>query len=165
MEVGETGSHKPHRHPHPPMSPVAQTEQPSNRATEQPSNRATGQPSNRATVRTGYVTDKSDRVRVHRRQLAQRRLIPWQETNEVTERNRFIVLAQEEDANSSVICRRFGIHRDTGYKWMKRFENGGFSAQGPELRTRVAAGGKTRPHTGVAATVGARRLNERARQR
>jgi transposase InsO family protein len=52
--------------------------------------------------------------------------MPWEERDAVTERTEFIVLVQEDDANFSAICRRFGIHRDTGYKWVSRFEAEGW---------------------------------------
>jgi transposase-like protein len=36
-------------------------------------------------------------------------------------RSEFIHLAELQDANISELCRRFGISRKTGYKWLKRF--------------------------------------------
>lgn len=52
--------------------------------------------------------------------------MPWEETDAVTERTQFIVLVQEEAANFSAICRRFGIDRGTGYKWVERYEAEGW---------------------------------------
>jgi transposase InsO family protein len=37
----------------------------------------------------------------------------------------FVSLAQQEGANISELCRRFGISRDIGYKWLNRFREGG----------------------------------------
>lgn len=61
--------------------------------------------------------------------------MPWQETDPMSERTHFIVLVQEEDANFSAICRRFGIKRTTGYKWVARYEASGW--QGLVDRPRV----------------------------
>ena len=35
-------------------------------------------------------------------------------------RGEFVSLASQEDANVSELCRRFGISRKTGYKWLAR---------------------------------------------
>lgn len=42
-------------------------------------------------------------------------------------RTEFIHLAQHESANLSQLCRRFGISRKTGYKWLKRYQADGES--------------------------------------
>jgi len=34
----------------------------------------------------------------------------------------FVVPARKEEANVARLCRRFGISRKTGYKWLRRFE-------------------------------------------
>jgi transposase InsO family protein len=44
------------------------------------------------------------------------------------ERERFVVKAFKTKENFTEICRRFGISTKTGYKWLKRFEEGGFPA-------------------------------------
>jgi len=44
----------------------------------------------------------------------------------------FVTLAMRESANISALCRRFGISRTTGYKWIRRYK-----AEGKEgLRDR-----------------------------
>ena len=37
----------------------------------------------------------------------------------------FVMIAREADANMSETCRRFGISRKTGYKWLDRYETSG----------------------------------------
>ena len=37
------------------------------------------------------------------------------------ERHEFVELAMQEGANRRELCRRFGIHPDTGYKWLGRW--------------------------------------------
>src|SRR5574340_252736 len=62
--------------------------------------------------------------------------MPWRERSVVDERREFVELAMQEGANRRELCRRFGIHPTTGYKWLGRF-----AAEG-ELADR-----SRRPHT------------------
>ena len=49
--------------------------------------------------------------------------MPWKETRVVDERMKFIVAVQEDPrGNFAQLCRRFGISRAKGYKWVARFE-------------------------------------------
>ena len=64
--------------------------------------------------------------------------MPWKESTSMSLRTEFIHLAQLENANLSQLCRRFGISRKTGYKWLKRYRAEGES--GLVDRSR-------RPHT------------------
>lgn len=50
--------------------------------------------------------------------------MPWQEVSIMEQRNEFVRLALLEGANRRELCRRFGIHPDTGYKWLSRWEAG-----------------------------------------
>lgn len=56
--------------------------------------------------------------------------MPWRETCAMRERERFLRVVseaalRESDGNFAEICRQFGISRRTGYKWVKRFNEGG----------------------------------------
>jgi transposase-like protein len=51
--------------------------------------------------------------------------MPWQESSVTEERLRFVVLASRAGANLSELCREFGISRQTGHVWRKRFQEGG----------------------------------------
>jgi len=51
--------------------------------------------------------------------------MPWNETSSMTERMRFITLHQEGLYSMSELCQRFGISRQTGYKWLGRFQEAG----------------------------------------
>lgn len=53
--------------------------------------------------------------------------MPWLETEPVTERKRFVLEAQGGLFSHAELCRRHGVSRKTGYKWLKRYE-----AEGPE---------------------------------
>jgi transposase InsO family protein len=46
--------------------------------------------------------------------------MPWREVSKMDERREFVRLAMQEGANRRELCRRFGIHADTGYKWLDR---------------------------------------------
>lgn len=48
--------------------------------------------------------------------------MPWKETVVLDERMRFVLDCKETLESMSVLCRRFGISRRTGYKWLERYE-------------------------------------------
>lgn len=45
----------------------------------------------------------------------------WRELSIVEQRSEFVVLAMADGANVARLCRRFGISRVTGYKWIARY--------------------------------------------
>ncbi len=47
--------------------------------------------------------------------------MPWQERDMRSERIRFVVRSLEAGVNMSVLCREFGVSRQTGYKWRRRY--------------------------------------------
>jgi transposase InsO family protein len=47
--------------------------------------------------------------------------MPWHEVSIMDQRREFVRLAMQEGANRRELCRRFGIHPDTGYKWLGRW--------------------------------------------
>jgi putative transposase len=48
--------------------------------------------------------------------------MPWLETDPMTERKRFILEAEGGLFSFAELCRRHGISRKTGYKWLERYE-------------------------------------------
>ncbi|HYB10877.1 MAG TPA: IS481 family transposase [Alphaproteobacteria bacterium] len=50
--------------------------------------------------------------------------MPWREVSKMDERREFVRLARLEGGNRRELCRRFGIHPETGYKWLKRWRCG-----------------------------------------
>src|SRR6201990_637049 len=48
--------------------------------------------------------------------------MPWREVSVVDQRREFVRLAMQEGANRRELCRRFGIHPETGYKWLARWQ-------------------------------------------
>ncbi len=47
--------------------------------------------------------------------------MPWGAVSIMDQRREFVRLATQEGANRRELCRRFGIHPDTGYKWIGRW--------------------------------------------
>ncbi len=52
--------------------------------------------------------------------------MPWKERKLMEERKRFIHEIMESTRSFNVTCVEFGISRKTGYKWLHRFEEGGY---------------------------------------
>jgi putative transposase len=48
--------------------------------------------------------------------------MPWHETHAMDERMSFIVDWQRDEWSIAALCRRYGVSRKTGYKWLDRFE-------------------------------------------
>ena len=46
--------------------------------------------------------------------------MPWSQVTVKDQREEFVFLARQRDSNVSELCRRFGISRKTGYKWLGR---------------------------------------------
>lgn len=74
--------------------------------------------------------------------------MPWREVSIMEQRREFIQLAMQDGANRRELCRRFGIHPSTGYKWLGRWTSEG------ELGDR-----SRRPHTSPGRTE--RQIEER----
>src|SRR5215204_4552748 len=51
--------------------------------------------------------------------------MPWKDCSAMSLREEFVTLAGAEGANVSLLCRRFGVSRRTGYKWLARYRAGG----------------------------------------
>src|ERR1700687_118485 len=51
--------------------------------------------------------------------------MPWRESRVVDERVRFIAACIESDETFAELCRRFGVSRQAGYKWVERDGRGG----------------------------------------
>jgi transposase InsO family protein len=63
----------------------------------------------------------------------------WKEMSVVEQRLEFVVLASTGKASMAELCRRFGISRKTGYKWLGRYDPGDGQAS--------LADAPRRPHT------------------
>ena len=47
--------------------------------------------------------------------------MPWRAVSIMDQRREFVRLAMQDGVNRRELCRRFGIHPDTGYKWLGRW--------------------------------------------
>ncbi len=54
--------------------------------------------------------------------------MPWKETCAVKERVRFIDEWERGDLSMVALCRKYGISRQTGYKWVHRYQQLGCCA-------------------------------------
>ena len=51
--------------------------------------------------------------------------MPWKKATTMSLRLEFVHLAWQPGSNVSALCRRFGISRKTGHKWLRRFREAG----------------------------------------
>jgi len=61
--------------------------------------------------------------------------MPWKETAPVKERIKLILEVESGVFNFSEVCERYGVSRKTGYKWVRRYEQGGFEGLKDHSRT------------------------------
>jgi transposase InsO family protein len=69
--------------------------------------------------------------------------MPWQERTRMTERQEFVAFAAQEEATIAALCRRYGISRKTGYKWLARA--GGAEPLTDRSRRPATSPGRTPP--------------------
>jgi transposase InsO family protein len=60
--------------------------------------------------------------------------MPWQHTEPMNERVKFIAAHLEANESFSDLCERFGISRKTGYKWVERYQEHGLVSLGDQSR-------------------------------
>jgi putative transposase len=48
--------------------------------------------------------------------------MPWRETRVMEERARFVVAVEAGEEPVAAVCRPFGISRNKGYKWLRRWQ-------------------------------------------
>ena len=49
----------------------------------------------------------------------------WRETCAMEERMRFVMAAVDNAEPFAMVCRRFGVSRKVGYKWLERYRDEG----------------------------------------
>src|ERR1700710_334817 len=54
--------------------------------------------------------------------------MPWRTITPMTQRLEFVILASGSPIAFKELCRRYGVSRKTGYKWLARYEAGGAQA-------------------------------------
>ena len=83
--------------------------------------------------------------------------MPWADRSRMSLVHEFVLLAGRDGANRAELCRRFGISRQTGYKWLRRHEADGLAGLEPRR-----PGPAVSPHR-ISASVEAEVLALRAR--
>jgi putative transposase len=68
--------------------------------------------------------------------MSEEGLMPWKETCAVDERGLFISEVLKEELSVAELCRRYGISRKTGHKWIERYEAQGI--MGLQDRSHIA---------------------------
>jgi len=76
----------------------------------------------------------------------------WKEVSVMSQRLELVQLAAAEGANVSLLCRRFGVSRQTAYKWMARFKAGGGGADALVDRSRRPVSSPTRTDAAMEAS-------------
>jgi len=71
--------------------------------------------------------------------------MPWLVNDLVTVRFEFVSLAREPNSNVRQLCRRFKISPTVGYKWLERFERGGWEALHDRSRRPQSSPKRTDP--------------------
>src|SRR6266849_7983140 len=67
--------------------------------------------------------------------------MPWKEHRPMDLRKEFVLAASAPGANVTRLCREFGISRNNGYKWIRRFEaQGEVGLQDQSRRPRQTSG-------------------------
>lgn len=69
--------------------------------------------------------------------------MPWKECNRMSLRYEFVRLAAAQEANVSQLCKRFGISRKTGYKWLARYRASGLGGLSDRSRCPGASPAQT----------------------
>ena len=67
----------------------------------------------------------------------------WKESDRVSQRLEFVRLASVEGSNISLLCRRFGVSRKTGYKWLNRWRDKGSEGLVDQSRRPKRSPGQT----------------------
>jgi len=69
--------------------------------------------------------------------------MPWTVCDTMSQRREFVMLARAEGANISELCRRFGISRRVGYKWLVRYAAEGVAGLADRSRRPRGSPGQT----------------------
>jgi len=67
----------------------------------------------------------------------------WKDVSVMSQREEFVVLASVDGAKVSELCRRFGVSRKTGYKWLSRYATDGVARLVDQSRRPLEPTGRT----------------------
>lgn len=69
--------------------------------------------------------------------------MPWRESSVVDQRLEFVQLAAANSVPFAELCRRYGVKRDTGYKWLRRYRDEGVGGLADRSRKPHRSPGRT----------------------
>ena len=69
--------------------------------------------------------------------------MPWKEVTRMSLRIEFVTMARVEGSNMAELCRRFGISRRIGYKWLRRYHLEGVEGLRDQSRRPKSSPGRT----------------------
>jgi transposase InsO family protein len=70
--------------------------------------------------------------------------MPWRSLRVMDQRVEFVIRAQRGDESKAKLCREYGISRPTGYRWLRRYTEGGsISALADRSRRPLRTPGRT----------------------
>lgn len=75
----------------------------------------------------------------------------WRRLNVSDQRLEFVVRASMPGACVASLCREYGVSRQTGYTWLRRYQSGGATAVGKELSRRPQQSPRATPRAMVEA--------------
>ena len=67
----------------------------------------------------------------------------WKDVSVMSQREEFVVLASADGASVCELCRRFGVSRKTGYKWLSRYATDGVAGLVDQSRQPLEPAGRT----------------------
>lgn len=70
-------------------------------------------------------------------------MMPWQEQSIMSLKQEFVTLADQPAVNMRTLCQRFGISRQTGYKWVRRYRQEGLAGLTERSRRPRTSPGQT----------------------
>lgn len=82
--------------------------------------------------------------------------MPWREASAMDQRLRFVTEWRESGDSMTELCARYGISRETGYKWRARYDTGGVGALADQSR-RPRTSPRRTAEAVIAAVLAARR--------
>src|SRR5260370_42103262 len=74
--------------------------------------------------------------------------MPWKASSVMEEKIRFVVEYEQDNYTMSELCRRYGIARETGYVWLRRYRGRGGGGRVELNRAALLHGNQTPGETG-----------------
>ena len=73
--------------------------------------------------------------------------MPWKEENAVTLREEFVLKSLGKSVSFKTLCEEYGVSRKVGYKWVRRFKEGGLPALRDQTRRPLSCPNALKEHT------------------